>query len=595
MDNNLEIFEDQTSVEFEILDYVTAIEKAYDELNKIEDWLYEIKYSQSDYDYAYDFMENHYKEIANSFGCSTTYKDGLFGKNFDWLDNWCVEFKVRCTDGMYSWDGTAGSISTLTKQFMESGRYDNIFKIVPFVVNEGVNEKGLAVGINVVPSNDTKDGEIFSVPTTGTNPQLTSRPVCSVMLVKVLLDNCASADEAVNMIQYDLNVYCPHTDNLDDEMHLFIADENKQYIVEFINNETVVIDVTGNYPWMTNYYRSGAEFDDDGKVLWQSLTDHATGTTRSDIIAESYEDITSANDMRNLMNNSLKFTQAYEIPWLDEFTGNYDTYGDLTIGDVYEHPEKFDELMIRVQYLYQHRDRNNPVTWQTEHSCVYDIPNHKLYIVVQESDITYEFDLIHEQPIQSVVWESGTGIHSAQLKDSTSSAEGNYSVAEGLNTLAKSDYSHTEGWATRTIVDPTDPDSHGHASHAEGSHTIAKGTASHAEGNSCESIGWYSHAEGSGSVSGGISSHTEGDGTITNNYAEHAEGTYNKSNPSSSSSAKDGTLHSVGIGTSMTDRKNAFEIMQNGDIYVVGIGGYDGTNPSEADTLQKVLIDFYNN
>ena len=23
---------------------------------------------------------------------------------------------------------------------------------------------------------------------------------------------------------------------------------------------------------------------------------------------------------------------------------------------------------------------------------------------------------------------------------------------------------------------------------------------------------------------------------------------------------------------------NAFEIMQNGDIYVVGLGGYDGTN-----------------
>lgn len=38
-------------------------------------------------------------------------------------------------------------------------------------------------------------------------------------------------------------------------------------------------------------------------------------------------------------------------------------------------------------------------------------------------------------------------------------------------------------------------------------------------------------------------------------------------------------------------RKNAFEIMMNGDIYVIGIGGYDGTNASAStsSTLQTVL------
>lgn len=186
-------------------------------------------------------------------------------------------------------------------------------------------------------------------------------------------------------------------------------------------------------------------------------------------------------------------------------------------------------------------------------------------------------------------WEKGNGENSIQTKDSGCTADGDYSVAEGLNTLTKSDYSHTEGWETRTIIDTTDLETHGHASHAEGSHTIAKGAASHAEGNTTESIGWYSHAEGSGSVSGGISSHAEGDGAITNNYAEHAEGTYNKSNPSSSAGAKDGTLHSIGIGTSMSNRKNAHEIMQNGDQYIIGIGGYDGTNYSDADTVQDVI------
>lgn len=79
----------------------------------------------------------------------------------------------------------------------------------------------------------------------------------------------------------------------------------------------------------------------------------------------------------------------------------------------------------------------------------------------------------------------------------------------------------------------------------------------------------------------GISSFAEGRDTITNNLAEHAEGQYNKSNTN--------TLHSVGIGTSDTDRKNAHEIMTNGNHYVYGVGGYDGTNPAAAKTLQEML------
>lgn len=82
----------------------------------------------------------------------------------------------------------------------------------------------------------------------------------------------------------------------------------------------------------------------------------------------------------------------------------------------------------------------------------------------------------------------------------------------------------------------------------------------------------------------GDCAHSEGSWTVANNEAEHAEGKYNKSNTGTKK-----TIHSVGIGTSDTDRKNAHEIMENGDHYVYGIGGYDGTNPGTAKTLQEVV------
>ena len=54
------------------------------------------------------------------------------------------------------------------------------------------------------------------------------------------------------------------------------------------------------------------------------------------------------------------------------------------------------------------------------------------------------------------------------------------------------------------------------------------------------------------------------------------------------------TLHSVGIGDGSGsvpggNRKNAWEIMENGDAYLVGVGDYDGANISEASTLSNLI------
>ena len=141
-------------------------------------------------------------------------------------------------------------------------------------------------------------------------------------------------------------------------------------------------------------------------------------------------------------------------------------------------------------------------------------------------------------------------------------ALGSYSHSEGANTRALGYASHTEGINTRA----TD-----HGSHAEGQSTIAKGHESHAEGQSTIAKGPESHAEGYYTRALGWCSHSEGQCTRATNQSEHAEGAFNVSNP--------GTRSSIGIGTSNNDRKNAFEVMKNGDIYVYGLGNYDGTNP----------------
>ena len=91
------------------------------------------------------------------------------------------------------------------------------------------------------------------------------------------------------------------------------------------------------------------------------------------------------------------------------------------------------------------------------------------------------------------------------------------------------------------------------SNHAEGVGNYNGGAASHVEGirNEINKDAYASHAEGIKNT--------------TQNRAEHASGQYNKSNKASDTFGDAGnTLFSVGCGTSDTDRKNAFEVMQDG-------------------------------
>ena len=173
-------------------------------------------------------------------------------------------------------------------------------------------------------------------------------------------------------------------------------------------------------------------------------------------------------------------------------------------------------------------------------------------------------------------------------------AKGDYSHVEGGSGVALGIYSHVEGY--KNIAHEQDAHAEGFFtaatakhSHSEGKLTIASGQCSHAEGLGDDALtkrtiasGLASHAEGYKTQATGDYSHTEGVGTIANNTAEHAEGRYNVSNTN--------TIHSVGIGSS-SERKNAHEIMQSGKHYILGVGGYDGTNPMESKDVATVIED----
>lgn len=161
---------------------------------------------------------------------------------------------------------------------------------------------------------------------------------------------------------------------------------------------------------------------------------------------------------------------------------------------------------------------------------------------------------------------SGTGFNSAVLKDCGNEASASYATALGY----ENEVSGSRGFATGKDNNVSGNDASaigdgntasGNSSVAEGLYTKATGSSSHSEGNSSESQGAYSHAEGLG--------------TIARAMGSHAQGTYNIGSTDS--------IDEVGIGADANNCKNAEETKTDGKKYIIGIGGYDGTNAGGQD------------
>lgn len=175
----------------------------------------------------------------------------------------------------------------------------------------------------------------------------------------------------------------------------------------------------------------------------------------------------------------------------------------------------------------------------------------------------------------ALIVSNSTGAHA----EGAVNASSNDSSIEASATGA-----HAEGFAENGGIKASGMGAHAEGYAGEGCTITASGGGAHAEGYA-----------GAGSITAsGDGAHAEGAGTVAQNEAEHAEGKYNASHKKTTGTAAEqaagSTLSSIGCGTSANDRKNAAEVMQNGDLYLKNIGGYDGTNPDSAVCLVPTVM-----
>lgn len=245
---------------------------------------------------------------------------------------------------------------------------------------------------------------------------------------------------------------------------------------------------------------------------------------------------------------------------------------------------------------------------------------------------------IHSMNPNAVFWEEAIACH---VEGSNNVAGGSSSHAEGQYNAALGSASHCEGkgfyslyitdWKQRTYRDndyivskwketPLGKKEGETKIHYKFSAAIAPFSHIEGMGNITEQCGakfsgldtgvetvfinGSNHAEGVGNYNGGAASHVEGirneinkdayashaEGikNTTQNRAEHASGQYNKSNKATDTFGDAGnTLFSIGCGTSDADRKNAFEVMQDGTCKYLDVATGEQIDVGVAKELSK--------
>lgn len=247
---------------------------------------------------------------GSSFGCSTltvSSPDGhqLFGRNFDWQTCNALVVTSKPSQG-YS------SISTVNLGFISQAGgslnqmlEQNDIRVLAalYAPLDGMNEKGLAVSVNMIQDSAS------------INQNTEKSDLTTTTAVRLLLNKAASVDEALDLLrQYDLHA------SMGMMIHFALADTTgKGVVVEYINNEMVVTET----PVVTNFYLAEGTKHGIGtqqsheryNILTQTLADHPTMTM---------EDVRDAMDIVSKDNfNEFESTEWSAVFDLNTGTAHY--------------------------------------------------------------------------------------------------------------------------------------------------------------------------------------------------------------------------------------------------------------------------------
>lgn len=255
---------------------------------------------------------------CSTFNAVTPEGEYIFGRNFDMDNSPGLLVHTNPDNGYESISMVNLAFLGYSKDFMPDSYCNRFLALAaPYVPLDGINEKGLSVGVLLLPDKPTLQ-------------ETDKIDINSTTAIRMLLDKAASVDEAVAMLKkYDMH------DSAGSCFHYQIADAaGNSAIVEYVNNEMHILKPEGKYQACTNFYLSpGAKYNfgegqDRYQIVMKGLQDKNGVMTAKDGM-----DLLKAARMINV--HDPKKPRIYNTQWSAVYNNSRKSL-DIVYGQKYE-------------------------------------------------------------------------------------------------------------------------------------------------------------------------------------------------------------------------------------------------------------------
>lgn len=391
------------SIFFAIIFCVSCKKQQQDEDNrcntKIADYLYAIEYDDYNFNACKEYFDS---QFVPSGACSEVRRGNFIGRNLDWYINRNASaiIKINRTSEHYASIGMVGCFPQFSDDIAQTGEYHDVYQYLPFKTEDGINECGLYVGVNVMPTGETSFDTTSWVPhsygigAAHTNLASDMHYVVNY-LPRVLLDRASSVAEAIEIIasiDWTEPVNYPHPGETQ-SFHWLICDANRSVILEFIDNQPHYTEASS-----INEPNFGTIMTNFTNCLWKEgiMQINGLGYERFEMLYDNYNNYAAYPDNLEGMQNLMKqvwYTKAYTTPlsspnfWYTEFSSD-----DIPARLLYHNSEiaQYPEIQAVMQLLNEGFMEgykfytDECVYWFSTHTSVYDIANRKMRVLVHE-------------------------------------------------------------------------------------------------------------------------------------------------------------------------------------------------------------------
>lgn len=392
-------------------------------ITELEKYIFEVEeYSSLDYDYADAF----YAKTNDNWGggCSAVSKmvDGhrLVGRNMDQcISNKCV-YIIRTAAGKYRTIGLAYTHRDYSPDYdvlTGKGMTDELYKVLPFMCDDVLNDAGLHIEINMRHGEYWPNGD-DKFACEGTNPESSER-VYMFELPRYIGENCATVEEAKEFVS-TLNVYSQ--DHYWNYCFIISDSEGHSSLLEFSANEVYWLDEDklDSYDWLDVYHPKAiaqANFYLN-EFAWYAQ-DIKSGEGRYIALQNGIDAVNSRSDMYDLMRKVQysSYYLDYDECKNEHFDPRSEVIGDVSwaVYDLIMHPEFEDtarqvinEINAEIRSLSRQEKQDINEHWESIFTEVIDVNAQEIFVrIFENEDLLYLISFDGTTRLDSIAdWKS---------------------------------------------------------------------------------------------------------------------------------------------------------------------------------------------